>query len=88
MFVGTCAIYFFIVNTAKVPVYAVGHQFRADMIRPSLLALPLVFAGAVFGFWLTRQLNDKLFSKIVYALTFCLGWYLLHLGVETWRQTS
>jgi hypothetical protein len=82
-FVGTCAVYFFIVNTAKVPVYVMGHQFRAAMLRPSLCALPLVFAGAIFGFWLTRKLNDKLFSKIVYALTFCLGWYLLYLGIES-----
>src|SRR5581483_1609916 len=53
-FVGTCAVYFFMVNTAKVSVYVVGHQFQAAMLKPSLCALPLVFAGAIFGFWLTR----------------------------------
>ena len=39
--------------------------------------MPLVFVGAAFGFWVTKRLNDQLFSKIVYAITFCLGWYLL-----------
>jgi hypothetical protein len=85
MFVGTCAVYFFIVNTAKIPVYAKSHQFRADMIRPSLYALPLVFAGAIFGFWLARQLNEKLFARIIYTLTFFLGWYLLYDGIGILR---
>ena len=82
IFVGTCAVYFFIVNTAKVPVYVKGHQFRPDLLTTTIYLLPLVFAGAGFGYWLTRQLNEKVFSKIVYALTFCLGWYLVWLGVN------
>ena len=78
VFVGTCAVYFFLVNTAKVPVYGwLGDQFRADTAWLSLKLLPLVFAGAAFGFWVTRRMNDQVFSKIVYALTFGLGWYLL-----------
>ena len=78
VFVGTCAVYFFLVNMAKVPVYAwSAHQFHPDILLLSLKLAPLVFVGAGFGFWVTRRMNDQLFSKIVYALTFCLGWYLL-----------
>jgi len=86
MFVGTCAVYFFMVNTAKVPVYVSSHQFRADMIRPSLYALPLVFCGAIFGYWLAKQLNEKLFARIIYTLTFFLGWYLLYDGMGILRS--
>jgi uncharacterized protein len=83
IFVGTCAVYFFLVNTAKLPIYARSGQFRADTLLLSLKLLPLVLVGAGFGFWITRKMNDQLFSKIVYALTFCLGWYLLQDGMRT-----
>jgi uncharacterized membrane protein YfcA len=84
-FVGTCAVYFFLVNSAKIPIFAYSHQFRGDMLLLSLKTLPLVLAGAAFGFWVTRKMNDRLFSKIVYALTFVLGWYLLYIGAAGLR---
>ena len=85
VFVGTCAIYFFIVNSAKVPIFAAAGQFRRDTLGLSLELMPLVFVGAAFGFWVTKRLNDQLFSKIVYGITFCLGWYLLADGA--WMLT-
>ena len=48
--------------------------------------LPLVFVGAGFGYWVTKRMNDRYFSRIVYALTFCLGWYLLWDGVVNLRH--
>jgi hypothetical protein len=86
IFVGTCAIYFFLVNTAKVPIFIASGQFRRETLWLSLKILPLVLAGAVFGFWVTKRLNDQLFSKIVYAITFCLGWYLLADGILSLRR--
>ena len=77
LFVGTCAIYFFILNTIKLPPYYLSGMFSRDLTLLAARLLPLVFAGAVFGAWVTRRMNDVLFSKIVYALTFALGWYLL-----------
>lgn len=85
IFVGTCAVYFFLVNAAKLPIYANSGQFHSATLLLSLKLLPLVFVGAGFGFWITRRMNDQLFSKIVYALTFCLGWYLLVDGVRAMR---
>jgi uncharacterized membrane protein YfcA len=82
IFVGTCAVYFFIVNTAKVPIYAKAHQFRSDMLQTTMYVVPLVFAGAAFGYWLTRQLNEKMFARGVYAMTFALGWYLAWIGLR------
>ncbi len=81
VFVGTCAIYFFLVNTAKLPIFAATGQFRVDTLVLSLKLLPLVFIGATAGFWIAKRLNDVVFSKIVYAVTFVLGWYLLADGV-------
>ncbi len=77
LFIGTGAIYFFIVNTCKLPVYWFGGQFKHASPLFAAGFLPLVIAGACFGWWLKNHINDKLFSKIVYCLTFGLGWYLL-----------
>jgi uncharacterized membrane protein YfcA len=81
LFVGTCAIYFFILNTAKLPAYSLASMFQSNVLLLAAAMLPLVMAGAVFGFWLNRRINDALFSRIVYVLTFLLGWYLLFEGV-------
>jgi uncharacterized membrane protein YfcA len=85
LFVGTCAIYFFILNTVKLPPYYLNGMFSRDLTLLAAKLLPLVFAGAAFGAWVTRRMNDVLFSKIVYALTFALGWYLLFDSVRALR---
>lgn len=77
VFVGTCAIYFFLLNTAKLPAYAGSEMFSQGTLMLSLYLSPLVVAGALFGFWVNRKLNDELFAKVVYLLTFVLGWYLI-----------
>jgi len=87
IYVGTCAIYFFVLNSAKVPVYAYDRQFHIQTFRLGLYLLPLVFVGAGFGFWITQRMNDRIFSQVVYAATFCLGWYLLWIGIQTlWEK--
>jgi hypothetical protein len=39
----------------------------------------------LFGLWVNKRLSDKFFTKLVYALTFALGWYVLIQGVLTLR---
>ena len=82
LFVGTCAVYFFLLNTAKLPAYWGTSMFSRPVLLLSLYTSPLVVAGAVFGFWVNRKMNDALFSKVVYVLTFLLGWWLLYDGVR------
>ena len=81
LFVGTCALYFFILNSAKLPAYAGSNMFAKAPPSFSLKFLPVVAAGAVFGLWLNRRMSDKVFTRIVYVVTFCLGWYVLGEGV-------
>lgn len=86
VFVGTSAIYFFVVNATKLPVYYYSGQFHQDTLPLSAKLLPLVFAGALFGYWLVRKMSDKVFTRIVYLVTFGLGWYLLFDGIRSlWR---
>jgi uncharacterized membrane protein YfcA len=81
LYVGTCAVYFFILNTAKLPAYWASGQFAHLDPALTLKMLPLVIAGAIFGKWINRRMNDQTFTKIVYAITFCLGWYILIDGI-------
>ena len=81
LFVGTNAIYFFILNTSKLPAYALSGQFARAEIPFTMRFLPLVFAGALFGLWINRRLSDRIFSKVIYVVTFLLGWYVLTDGI-------
>jgi uncharacterized protein len=88
VFVGTCAVYFFLVNTAKLPGYYASGLFGRIPLSLVLWCLPLVPLGAVFGFWVNRRLSDRLFTKWVYAITFALGWYILSRGVKGLRVAT
>ncbi len=77
LFVGTCAIYFFALNTAKLPAYYLSGQFDHARIGFTLQFLPLVLVGALVGKAINKRISDVLFTKIVYVVTFLLGWYML-----------
>jgi uncharacterized membrane protein YfcA len=81
LFVGTSAVYFFILNTAKLPAYYASGQFAHARLPFTLRFLPLVIVGAVLGRWLNRRISDRTFTKIVYIVTFALGWYILADGI-------
>jgi hypothetical protein len=83
LYVGVSALYFFFLNTAKLPAYYFSGQFDHTEFSFTLRFLPLVLAGALFGRWLNRRLNDKVFINVVYFVTFCLGWYILIDGIKS-----
>jgi uncharacterized membrane protein YfcA len=88
LFVGTCAIYFFILNTAKLPIYAASGQFAHASPLFALEFLPLVIAGACVGLWLNRRISDLWFSRVIYVVTFLLGWYILYEGLSGLLRTA
>jgi len=81
LFVGTCALYFFLLNTAKLPAYYTSGMFAQAELGFTVKFVPLVILGALLGWWLLRRLSDKAFALIVYTVTFLLGWYLLGEGI-------
>ena len=81
LFVGTTAVYFAILNAAKLPAYIASGQFAKADPAWSLRLFPIVLAGALAGYWLNRKMSDRIFSAFVYAATFVLGWYVLGDGV-------
>jgi uncharacterized protein len=81
LYVGVTAVYFFLLNSAKLPAYWASGQFRHAQLSFTIKFLPLVLVGAIFGRWINRRLNDRVFTNIVYGVTFALGWYILADGI-------
>ena len=82
VFVGTTALYFAMLNIAKLPAYfLVPGLFQQTSPLFALSFLPLVLLGALIGVQLNRRLSDQLFTRIVYFVTFALGWYILAKGL-------
>ncbi len=85
-YVGTSAAYFFVLNTAKVPFYAMTGEFAHASPLVSARFLPVLVGGAWVGFQVNRRMRDVAFTKFIYAGTFALGWYVLFDGVRGfWR---
>jgi uncharacterized membrane protein YfcA len=76
-FVGTSALYFFMLNSSKMPFYFAADMFESAQLGFSLRFAPLVLLGAIVGWLILKKMTDRVFSKIVYAATFVLGLYLL-----------
>jgi uncharacterized protein len=81
LYVATSAVYFFLLNTAKLPAYYASGLFAHTTISLTLRLLPLVVAGAVFGRWINQRVNDRWFINFIYVVTFALGCYILADGV-------
>lgn len=80
-FISTGGMYFFLLNSIKLPgFYKVG-MFSHTPIQWYLYLGPLVVIGTLCGRWLTRRINDAMFANIVYGLTFVMGIYLLAKGI-------
>lgn len=68
-FVATGAWFFFLVNLAKVPIYAWHGLFSARSLAFNLLAVPVVAAGALSGRWLLTRISPRWFENLVLLLT-------------------
>ena len=75
-FVATGAWFFFMINLAKIPLYAWHGLFS----RPSLIfdafMFPPVLAGALAGRWLIHRIPARLFESTVVVLTALSLWFL------------
>ncbi|MGF1633646.1 MAG: sulfite exporter TauE/SafE family protein [Phycisphaerae bacterium] len=82
-FVATSVGFFFVMNYLKLPGYWYAGMFQQVPWGIALAFVPLVFVGTVIGVWANTRMSDALFTKVVYVVTFGLGWYLLADGA--WR---
>jgi uncharacterized protein len=76
-FVGTAAWFFLAVNLFKVPFsYSLG-LISAESLRHSVALWPFAIAGALFGRWLLRRIDQRLFENLSLFLTLLAGLRLL-----------
>jgi uncharacterized membrane protein YfcA len=80
-YVGTSAIYFAVVNWAKIIPYMALGQFSTKGLGTSLLLVPLAIATNQLGFWLVRRVSQETFYKITLVLMFAISIELLREGV-------
>lgn len=69
VFVATGAWFFFVVNVAKLPIYAAHGLFsRASFVFDAIM-VPAVLCGAVAGLWLVRRIPQRTFELLIITLT-------------------
>jgi hypothetical protein len=69
-YLGTSAVFFFIVNLIKLPIQVfVWHSLTWKIALLVLLAVPVIFGGTRLGIWLIRKLNEKAFRYMILGLT-------------------
>jgi hypothetical protein len=77
VFVGTIAIFFLVVNLAKLIPYSLLGLFEAGDLVTILILSPLCFIGARLGIYLNGRTNPVIFNRIVYVLLFLTGAQLI-----------
>ena len=77
VFVGTALLYFFVGNSAKLIPYITGNIITRETILESVRLIPWVIGGTLLGVWLNKRISGKIFSYIIYGITFLTGIGLL-----------
>jgi uncharacterized protein len=81
MFAGTSAVFFAVVNWAKVPAFFALGQFTVDNLALAALFLPVAVASTFAGVALVRRIPLKGFYTVIYVLMILVGTKLVH---EAW----
>lgn len=77
VFLGTSAWFFAIINVIKVPFLAGLGLFETPVLLMDAVLAPLVVVGALLGLRVARRMNQRVFDRIVIALTVLGAVYLL-----------
>jgi len=81
VFVGTMAIFFAVVNWAKVPPFFALGLFTHETVLTSLVLFPLAIAATWAGVLLVRRLAADQFNRVIYGLMILVGVKLIFDGV-------
>ena len=77
IYVGTTALVFTWINWIKLPFFAMQGIITRETLLTGLYYLPIIPVGVWLGVWLNRKISEKLFLRLVYAMTFLTGMQLL-----------
>jgi len=77
LFVGTTAVFFFIVNLVKLIPYAWLGLLVVGNLTVTLLLLPVLFVGTRLGVWLNQRFSEVWFNRVVYLILLLVGVQLI-----------
>lgn len=78
LLMGTIAVFFAVVNFAKIPFYIQLGQFESSNLLTALVLLPLAPIGIRLGFWMLQRTNQELIYQLCYIFLFFTGCKLLY----------
>jgi hypothetical protein len=84
-FMGTIAWYFFLINLAKVPIYAANGMFSAHSLLIDLYCVPAILAGVFLGKWLLPRISQHAFINVSVAFAIA-GAVQLMIPKEIWAH--
>lgn len=83
LLMGTIAVFFAVVNFAKIPFYIQLELFDTSNLLTALVLLPLAPIGIRLGFWMLQRTNQALIYQLCYIFLFFTGAKLFYDGAST-----
>lgn len=80
-FTSTSVYFFGIINLIKLPFFATLGLLSAENLSTSLMLAPIAIVGVAIGVWLLKVMNEALFYRVSYILTFLAGLKLIWDGL-------
>ncbi len=80
-FVATFAVFFWIANLLKAPVYWGLNLFNEQVLWTALVLMPLAPVGIRIGLWAQNHVSDRVFYTLCYGFLFLTGLKLTWDGV-------
>lgn len=68
LFVGTTAVFFFIVNLVKLIPYALLGLLAVGNLTVTVLLLPVLWLGTRLGVWLNQHVSEVWFNRVLYVI--------------------
>ena len=80
LFAGTAAIFFGALNMMKVVPYAMLGQFTGENLLMSAILAPLTVGSTYVGVKLVKQIDERMFYRILTISVFAVGLKLIYDG--------
>lgn len=81
LFAGTNAVFFAVVNAAKLIPYFYLGQLSITNMQAAATLVPVAIAGMLVGVFFVRRIDPALFYRVAYILVFALSLKLIYDGV-------
>lgn len=76
-FLATAVIFFAVINVIKLIPYTLLNQFNSDNLLIAALLMPFGWVGVRLGLVIQRNINDRLFYRIILLLLLAIGTKLI-----------